>query len=620
MNKFIFSAVFSLSVLALAASGLCQQTDDLEFTLDAAAATTPLPKIFKPNLDLSGRGFYHEITWPQALASKDTLDLWQREIGFDGLYRLQFNLWDITQLSKDKDASDKIISNYESVIKSVSDAGGTVILNIFGTPAGMGKILDKKSAPVNISAFKELIKSKIKYLSCDKKYNIWYEAWNAPDLDDFFLGREQDYFNLYQAISESAKELEAQYKMHIPVGAPATSSWFCGVEGNTILSPENSLIYGLLKFCYRKHLKLDFITWHGFSSNPQAEKENTIYNKTAVGLVRDWLSYFNFDKNTPLVVDEWNYDRDANLLPERKEKSHISASYIPARIKNMYEAGIDNQIYFCLEDFQGNKEGVTRNVGVFCFSTYNPGSKVNAKVSFNVFKMLKELGPDMFSIKLNDEFAGAVATRSEDKIAILIYNYIDPEIVKNFISENIAALSPAETKFLLGIIRSDQLVKIVSQKEEVGSLPTTNRVKSLLKDAQKLNDSAKRFELDKRKVKINLKNLKGDYSYRLFTVDSTCSLNCEFKPAQEKEIIAQDPYSEELSLTPYSVNLIILKKKPEPPKPIEELKPQEQPKTVEPPKLTEQPKTVEPSKPQEPPKPVELALRQAPKDADAAGK
>ncbi len=562
MNKFILSVVFSLSVLALAVSGYCQQTDDLEFTLDTTAATTPLPKIFKPNLDLSGRGFHREITWPQTLASKDTLDIWQREIGFDGLYRLQFNLWDITQLSKDKDSGEKIRSNYESVIKNISDAGGTVILNIFGTPAGMGKILDKKSAPVNMAAFKELIKAKLKDLSCDKKYNIWYEVWNAPDLDDFFLGREQDYLNLYQAVSESAKELEEQYKIHIPVGAPAASSWFHGIEGNTILTPENSLVYGLIKFCYRNHLKLDFITWHGFSSNPKAEKENTIYNKTAVDLVRDWLSYFNFDKNTPLIIDEWNYDRDANLLPERKEKSYISASYIPARIKNMFESGIDNQVYFCLEDFQGNKEGVTRNVGVFCFGSRNPQDKVYSKVSFNVFKMLKELGPDMFSVKLNDEFAGVIAAKSEDKLTILIYNYIDPEIVKNFVSENIAALSPAETKFLLGIIRSDQLAKIVSQNEEVGSLPTTNRVKSILKDAQKLNSLAKRFELDKRKLKINLKNLKGDYSYSFFTVDSTCSLNCEYKPAGEKEITGQDSYQEEFSLSPYSVSLIILKKKP----------------------------------------------------------
>ena len=568
-NKALLLAVFILNLccvlnLAVCNSVFAQTTDDLELTLDVTSATTPMPKIFRPNLDLSGRGFHHESAWPQALASKEALETWQKEIGFNGLYRIQLNLWEIARFSKEKEAKDKLLASYESVIKNINDAGGTVILDIFGTPAGMGKVLDKKSAPVNIAAFKELVKGTMKDLSCDKKYNIWYEVWNAPDLEDFFLGREQEYLNLYRAVSESAKELEAQYKIRIPVGAPGASWWFHNIEGNTVLTPEGSLIYALIKFCDRNHLSLDFITWHGFSTDPKAERENTVYNKNAVGLVREWLTYFNFDKNTPLIVDEWNYDRDANLLPERKEKSYVSASFIPARIKNMHEAGLDNQVYFCLEDFQNNLEGVVRNVGVFYFVTNHSEGKSAPKASYNIFKMLKELGAGMFAVKFNDEFVGIIAGKSEDKITLLIYNYIDPDIVRNLLSENISGLNPAETRFLLGIIRSDQLLKIVSEHEEVGRLPTTNRVKSLLKGAQELSDKARRFESAKRKITINLKNLKGDYSYARFAVDSTCSLNCEFKPVQEKEITASDSYQEELSLSPYSVNLIVLKKKPEP--------------------------------------------------------
>ncbi len=381
---------------------------------------------------------------------------------------------------------------------------------------------------------------------------------------NFFLGRELDYLNLYRAISESAKELEAKYKTRIPVGAPSASSWFSNLGANTVLTPEGSLIYALIKFCSQNHLSLDFITWHGFSTDPKAEKENTIYDKNAVSLVRDWLSYFNFDKNIPFIVSEWNYDRDVNLIPERKEKSYIAASYIPARIKNMYEAGVDNQVYFCLEDFQSNREWVTRNLGVFYFA---PKRASLPKASYNTFRMLKKLGKEMFPVKLNDEFVGALATKSEDQTAILIYNYVDPEIIKDYLAQNIGGLNPGESKFLLGALRSGQLFKIVSQHEEVGTLPTSNKVKSLLKSAEELNDKAQHSASAKRVLKINLKGLKGTYFYTLFTLDSSCSLNCEFKPNIEKEITASDSYQEELSLAPYSVNLIILKKKPEEPKP-----------------------------------------------------
>jgi hypothetical protein len=239
-------------------------------------------------------------------------------------------------------------------------------------------------------------------------------------------------------------------------------------------------------------------------------------------------------------------------------------------------------------------------VGVF----YSNAKRLaNPKVSYNVFKMLKELGKDMFSVKFNDEFAGVLATKSEDAIAILIYNYSDPEIIKDALSENIAGLNPAESKFLLGVIRSGQLLKIISQHEEVGTLPTTNRVKTLLKNTEELYAKAEHFQSAKRPLKINLKNIKGDYAYALFTVDASCSLNCEFKPAIEKEISATDSYQDELTLNPYSVNLIILKKKPEPvvkpePPKLEEAKPEAaKPETAKP----EAAKPA-PAKPEEPAK------------------
>jgi len=600
-TKSLSFVIWILSLFWIFVFGIChltlaQTTDDLELTLDVNSNTIPTPKIFKPNLDLSGRGFNSDNTWPQSLASKEALDAWHKDIGFNGFYRIQYNLWEITQLAKDQAAKDKMLANYENIIKSISDSGGTVILNLFGTPAGMGKILDKNSSPLNLAAYKDLVKGIIKDLSCEKKYNIWYEVWSAPDLEGFFLGRELDYLNLYRLVSESAKELEGQYKIHIPVGAPSASSWFHNVGDNTVSTPEKSLVYALIKFCYQNHLSLDFITWHSFSTDPKTEKENTIYDKNALSLVRDWLSYFNFDKNISLIVDEWNYDRHANLIPERKERAYIAASYIPARLKNMYEAGLDNQLYFCLEDFQGNPEGVTRNTGVFYLSFKHSGGQ---KVSYNSFRMLRELEKNMFSVKLNDEFTGVIATKSDEKIAVLIYNYIDPEIAQSLIAQSIAGFSAAESRFLLGLIRSDQLSRIISQHEEVGTLPTTNRVKNLLKNAKELYDRAEQLKSAKRLFKLNLKNIKGSYIYSQFTLDSSCSLNCEFKPAVEKEINAQDSYQEELSLTPYSVNLVVLKKKPE----------VKTPEAVK----TETPK-IEASKVETP------KLIEAPKDANSAGK
>ncbi|MDD4953366.1 MAG: cellulase family glycosylhydrolase [Candidatus Omnitrophica bacterium] len=539
-----------------------QQTEDLEFNLDVDSSTITLPKVFRPALDLSGRGFHQQANWPQNLAAKEVLDSWQQDIGFGSIYRLQYNLWEINQLSKDPATQKELLDNYDSLLKKINDAGGIVILDIFGTPFGLSKGLDKRVPPTDLKKFKELIKETIRELSCKKRYSIWYEVWNAPDLDDFFLGRKQDYLNLYQQVAEAARELEAETKIHIPVGGPSTSWWFQGTEDNNIMTPEKGLLYELIKFCYHYRLPLDFISWHAYSTDPRTEDWETKYKKNTVSLIRDWLSYFGFNRNTPLVVDEWNFDRQANILPERKEQSYITASFIPARIENMYRAGLDYQVYFCLEDFQDNKEAVARNVGIFSFEPGQSVYKGAPKAIYNAFRMLGGLGNQMYQGKFKDEFVGIIATKTADYTAFLVYNYIDPEIATNFLSKEIAAFNDAERKFLLNLIKQEKLNEILSGKTDISKLRASNKIKSALKKAAELDSQAKKFQAQERTLKIGLKNLKGVYIYQRYTIDPSCSLDCVFAPSEEKEITADDLYQETLVLKPYSTHLLIWKPKP----------------------------------------------------------
>ncbi len=443
-----------------------------------------------------------------------------------------------------------------------------MILDIFSTPQGQGKVLDKKSSPVDLKVFQILVKNYIRHLSCVKKYNIWYEVWTAPDLDIFFLGRQQEYLGLYKTIGESIKELESEYKIHIPLGGPSSSWWFRNLEGNTVITPERSLIYDLIKFCAHYKLPLDFISWHAYSTDPKTEKEITAYNKTSVALLRDWLSYFNFSKDIPLIVDEWNFDSGQNILSERKENSYIAASFIPARLRQMYEADINYQLFFSLEDFQDNKEGVARNVGAFWFKEGDSGYAGGNKSIYNIFRLLSMLGPTMYisPSKINDEFVGMLATRSQEKFVILLYNYIDPDILRSFLTRNIATFGDGERKMLLDVVKSDVLEKIKNKEKDINSLRASGKVKNLLKKSLELYGSASRFTNLPRQFKLGIKNLKNEYVYTRYSVDSSCSLNCELIPVEEKSVSFVDGmYSEKVILSPYSVQLIILKPKPEEP-------------------------------------------------------
>jgi len=544
------------------AVSLAQFKEQLEIEVDANSKTIPLPKIYRPNMDLSGQGFNRDPSWPQTLAAREVLDNWQKDIGFKGFYRLQYNLWEISQLEKDKPAQNALLNSYEALIKSVSDSGGVVILDLFGTPAGMGNVLDKNSPPHNLKAYKQLVKTVMRNLSCDKKYNIWYEVWNAPDLDDFFLGKRQEYFNMYRVVAEAVKELRQETKANIRLGGPGTSCWFQNLEPNTIFNPERSLIYELIKYCYSYRLPLDFICWHAYSCDPLADKQDTLYNKSSVNLIRDWMEYFGFDRNTPLVIDEWNFDRNANQSPARGEKSYIAASYIPSRLKAMASAGLDQQIYFALEDFQVPKEGINRNLGVFSFDAEHTSYKGSAKAGYNVFRMLGALGENLLEAKLNDDFIGIIPTKSESALVLLIYNYIDPEIAVNQISRNIIYLNSAQRKVLLNIIKSDRLDKILSGSLSLDSLRMDEKVRGIFKVAMEMDALGKKFSSTSRKVKLSVKGYKEIYSYSRYVVAAPCSFDCAFKPAEEKEIDFNQPVTIDLDLAPYSVQMLIFKKKP----------------------------------------------------------
>jgi len=563
LDKFLLSLIFFLFFGPRAS--LAQIPEELEFNLDLNSPVVSLPQIYKTSVDLSGRGKQHDLTLPQTLAAADTLAAWQADLGFRNFYRIQYNLWEIQQLSGNPDAYQKLLHNYEEVIKKISDSGGTVILDLFGTPDGLGVVRDKNSAPHNLKIYKELVKSTIRKFSCEKKYNIWYEVWNAPDLGDFFLGGRSEYFNLYRIIGEAVNELRRETKIYIPLGGPSVSAWFRNIQPNNILTPESSLIYELIKYCYSYRLPLDFISWHAYSSDPAEEKQDTIYNKSFIELIRDWLTYFKFNRQLPLLVDEWSFDGSANFLAERAKFAHICASYIPGRLKNMYEAGLDHQTYFCLEDFGDKKSGLIRNLGIFSFDFARPESKGYAKVNYNVWRMFNLLGQDLFTAKFNDEFVGIISTRSPDYLALLIYNYIDPQAAMNYVSHNIVYLNSAEQKAILGIIKSDRMKKILAGSLSLSNLRLSAKTKNLLSRAIELNSLADKFSTMNRKIKVSLKGLKDVYVLNKYVVDNNCSRNCEFKPNFEKEVDFNQGYVETIDLSPYSVQLLVFKKKPLPP-------------------------------------------------------
>ena len=555
--------IISISVFCLFATAAFAKDSDIDFTLDVSNKTMATPSLLKkPGIDLSGRGFHNNPIWPQNLAAPEALDnLFQHLDLRGGIFRLQFDLWEFVQLAKNKQMQIRLLENYSSVIKNINEIGGIVLLNLYGMPPGIGKVLDKKSSPWDIKAFKALVKNIVRYLSYQKGYDIWYEVWSAPDLDGFFLGQKREYFNIYQAAAEGIKELERQTNRNIPVGGPGVSWWFQNLEGNTIVYPEKSLIYEFIRFCSQRDLPLDFISWHAYTSDPFAEGEVTRYKKIVPELIRAWLSYFGLDSTMPLIISEWNYDTGLNFDPRRGWESYVAASFIPSRIRNMLKFGIDYQIFFCLEDFKNNKQGVNQNVGLFWLESEYAKYTGGPKTIFNVIRMLNMLGNEMFlASRLDNEFVGIIATKTKTGLALLLFNYVDPEIIRNYLSRNLANLHPKLARILVTLVNSNDWERILNKEIPLKELRLDRRIKAKIREAIALNETVKPLVNQPQNINLNLINLKDDYVYKKYIVDKSCCLDCAFAPSEQKEIRNITSYKETLILETYSVVLILMDK------------------------------------------------------------
>ena len=234
----------------------------------------------------------------------------------------------------------------------------------------------------------------------------------------------------------------------------------------------------------------------------------------------------------------------------------------------MSEAGIDYQTYFCLEDFGDNEAGAIRNLGIFSFDLARRENKEYAKANYNVWRMLGLSGQDSFTAKFSDEFVGVISTRSPDYLALLIYNYIDPQAAMNYISHNIVYLNSVEQKAILGIVKSDRMKKILAGQLSLATLRLSVKTKGILSRAIELNNLANKFSTTNRKIKISLKGIKDTYILSQYVMDNSCSRNCEFKPSSEKDVDFNQGYADTIELSPFSVQLLVFKKKPAEIKPV----------------------------------------------------
>ncbi len=147
-------------------------------------------------------------------------------------------------------------------------------------------------------------------------YNITYwEIWNEPDLNGFWNGTAEQYYQLYRITYETLKS----YDPSLRIGGPCTSSL-----NNT------NFTSGFLSFLQERNIHLDFYSWHMYADSPNQLYNGAIYVRTLLD------SYgFHDAKN---INTEWNINI---LTPQRDKDNMKNAAFTTGALNVFQDATID---------------------------------------------------------------------------------------------------------------------------------------------------------------------------------------------------------------------------------------------------------------------------------------
>jgi xylan 1,4-beta-xylosidase len=216
----------------------------------------------------------------------------------------------------------------------------------------------------------------------DAEVRTWYfEVWNEPNLDGFFAGTQQDYFDLYARTVRAIKSVSSAYR----VGGPATAgcAW----------------VSELIRFCAANRVPLDFISTHDYGVDvghlDETGEAGTILSRNPRSIygnvlkVREQIAGSELP-NLELHFTEWS----TSYTPSDPiHDSYHSAAFILDKLKKSGTAA-DSMSYWVFTDiFEEAGPRFTPFHGGFGLLNYQD----IRKPAFFAYQFLNRLGPSELS-------------------------------------------------------------------------------------------------------------------------------------------------------------------------------------------------------------------------------
>lgn len=326
-----------------------------------------------------------------------TSELSPRYIRIDHIY----DFYNVVQ----KHPDGGLIITWEELDQTVCDilrTGAQPFLSLGYMPQVLSKDGSLISEPANWDQWALLVQKTIEHYSgqnevicgtiLDKNLdNVYYEVWNEPDLEAFgkwsLYGPNKDYKTLYYYSSKGAQN--AQNVKNFFLGGPSTTRAY------------KNWMQVFLEYVQAFNLRLDFISWHHYSQNPDDFYEDM--NNLNLWLADEKYARF---RNLPRIISEWGFDSGTNPLSE----TEIAAAHTIFAIRHLVDQDLEMAFAFEIKDGQTPRWGILTHTG-------------EEKQRYKALKLLNKLGKTKLYFYGEGTWVKTIASRNFDIISTILVNY-----------------------------------------------------------------------------------------------------------------------------------------------------------------------------------------------------
>jgi len=239
----------------------------------------------------------------------------------------------------------------------------------------------------------------------DEVSQWFFEVWNEPNLQVFWTGTRDEYFELYRHTVESIKSVDSRLR----VGGPSTAA--------------NAWVEEFLEFCEKNNLPADFVSTHHYPTDAfgkEGDDTETQLSLSRRSVLREQArDVRRCARGLPIYYTEWA----ASSNP--RDHLHDEPYAAPFVIKTNLEmnglidgysiwtfSDIFEETYFPSVPFHGG------------FGLLNIHSI--PKPMYRAYQLLHRLGTEQLPIEGSHETVDAWIVRGEKKITVLLTNHALP--------------------------------------------------------------------------------------------------------------------------------------------------------------------------------------------------